>query len=73
MTDTLRVLPRPKTVIEDNIRSQFQRPTRDRPELSLDSAVPSIVFWVFLVICAWAIGAPLLFEPLVTDKPIIRL
>ena len=32
-----------------------------------------IVFWVFLVICAWAIGAPLLFEPLVTDKPIIRL
>jgi len=30
-------------------------------------------FWFFLVSCAWAIGAPLLFEPLVTDKPIIRL
>lgn len=32
-----------------------------------------IVFWIFLVITAWAIGAPLLFEPLLTDKPIIRL
>jgi hypothetical protein len=32
-----------------------------------------VIFWVFLVISLWLIGGSLLFEPILTGKPIIRL
>lgn len=41
---------RPKTVIEDHIRSQFQHPARYIPEHSLDEAVPGIVFWFLCIL-----------------------
>ena len=40
----------PKNRNQDNIRSQFQRPTSYIPEYDLDQAMPSIVFWFFCIL-----------------------